>query len=321
MLRYLINLINLIPNFFQILRIVNEIQPEIIHIHYINELALSIALMRFHPFIVTVWGSDILVTPRKLKILNWMVGYVLRKTDLITCDAEHMKQAMVQLGVDASKIKIIYFGTDVKKFCPEARSQTLRQELDFDNHPVVISLRSFEPIYDIETLIRAVPLVLKEAPETNFLIIGRGSQESKLKKLAEASGVLDKIKFTGWIPNDELPRYLASADIYISTSLSDAGLAASTAEAMACELPVVVTDFGENREWVRNQEGGFVIPLSNSQLLAEKIIYLVKNRDARRNFGRFNRKIIEEKNNYYLEMKKMEEVYNSVKNEFFKISH
>ena len=319
-LRYLINFLYLIPNLLRISRIINNIQPDIIHIHYINELALCAALIKSRPLIITVWGSDILVTPRNFKLLNRMVRYVLRKADLITCDAKHMKKAMVRLGVEESKIKIIYFGTDVKKFCPEKRSQTLREELDFDNHPLVISLRSFEPIYDIETLIRTVPLVLKKAPETNFLIIGRGSQELKLKKLAESLGVLDKIKFTGWIPNDELPRYLASADIYVSTSLSDAGLAASTAEAMACELPVIVTDFGENKEWVKDGDGGSVIPLSNPKILAEKIIYLTKNKDARVNFGKFNRKIIEERNNYYKEMGKMEEEYNKIKNEFCKTS-
>ncbi len=98
-------------------------------------------------------------------------------------------------------------------------------------------------------------------------------------------------------------------DVYVSTSLSDAGLAASTAEAMACGLPVVITDFGDNRKWIEDGESGFIVPLKDPKALAEKIIYLLKNKDIRREFGMRNRKIIEEKNNYYREMEKMENSY------------
>ena len=108
------------------------------------------------------------------------------------------------------------------------------------------------------------------------------------------------------IPHDELPRYLTSANIFVSTALSDAGLAASTVEAMDCGLPVVITDSGDNRKWVEDGVNGFIIPLKDPKTLAEKIIYLLKNPDVGKEFGMRNRKIIEERNDYYKEMKKME---------------
>jgi len=98
-------------------------------------------------------------------------------------------------------------------------------------------------------------------------------------------------------------------DVYVSTSLSDAGIAASTAEAMACRLPVVVTDVADNKKWVDNGVNGFVVPIKDPKSLAEKIIYLLQNENIRKKFGKINRKIIEEKNNYYKEMKKMEDIY------------
>ncbi len=98
-------------------------------------------------------------------------------------------------------------------------------------------------------------------------------------------------------------------DVYVSTSLSDAGIDASTAEAMACGLPVVVTDVADNKKWVDNGVNGFVVPVKDPKSLAEKIIYLLQNEDIRKKFGKINRKIIEERNNYYKEMKKMEDIY------------
>jgi glycosyltransferase involved in cell wall biosynthesis len=119
----------------------------------------------------------------------------------------------------------------------------------------------------------------------------------------------ESVKFIGFVRNDRLPDYLNSVDVYVSTSLSDAGIAASTAEAMACGLPVIVTDVADNRMWVEDGANGFVIPTKNPKLLAERIIHLLKNEDIRRRFGNINRKIIEQRNNYYVEMQKMEGIY------------
>jgi len=105
---------------------------------------------------------------------------------------------------------------------------------------------------------------------------------------------------------------LNNADIYVSTSLSDSGLAASTAEAMASGLPVIVSDSGDNRQWVDDNKGGFVIPLKSPEILAEKIIYLLKNKTLLKSFGEYNRKIIEERNNYHKEMGKMEKLYEEI---------
>lgn len=220
-----------------------------------------------------------------------------------------MMEALIKLGVDSKKIVVVYFGTDTQKFNPEKRNEMLKIEFGTYKLPVIISLRNFEPEYDIKSLVKSIPIVLNAVPEAKFEIAGSGSHEAELKELAKSLGVSDSTRFVGWIPNDKLPKHLASADVYVSTSLSDAGLAASTAEAMACELPVVITDFGDNRKWVEDGVNGFIVPLKNPKTLAEKIIYLLENEDVRKEFGKRNRKIIEEKNNYYKEMEKMENIY------------
>jgi glycosyltransferase involved in cell wall biosynthesis len=152
-------------------------------------------------------------------------------------------------------------------------------------------------------------LVLKEIPEAKFVIAGRGAEEKRLKDLAKLLGVSDGVKFVGFIRNDELPAYLTTIDVYVSTSLSDAGIATSTAEAMSCGLSVVITDNADNRKWVIDEENGFLVPAKDPKALAEKIIYLLRNEDVRKRFGQINRKIIEERNNYYKEMEKMERIY------------
>jgi glycosyltransferase involved in cell wall biosynthesis len=220
-----------------------------------------------------------------------------------------MKESMTKLGIAPEKVNIICFGVDTRKFSPGISSETLRAKLGVYDAPTVISLRNLDLLYDVESLVRSVPLVLKSIPESKVVIAGKGSEERKLKELAESLGVSNSIKFVGFIPNDELPQYLNSVDVYVSTSLSDAGIAASTAEAMSCGLPVIVTDVADNRDWIEDGVNGLVIPTKEPKALAEKIIFLLKNEEIRKKFGEVNRKIIEGRNNYYKEMEKMEDIY------------
>ena len=287
---------------------VKEIDPDILHAHYVSHYGVYGALTGFKPFVVTAWGSDVLIEASSI-IKQPLVRYALKRADLITCDAGHMQKAMIRLGADSDKINLVGFGIDTGKFSPGQKSETLRAKLEIYNSPVVISLRTLEPLYDVESLIRSVPLVLKEIPETKFLIAGKGSEERRLKKLAASLGVSESVKFMGFIPNDELPEYLTTSDVYVSTSPCDAGIAASTAEAMACGLPVIVTDVAENKKWVEDGVNGFLIPVKDPKSLAEKTVYLLKNEDINKNFGKCNRKIIVERNNYYKEMEKMEYLY------------
>jgi glycosyltransferase involved in cell wall biosynthesis len=290
-------------------KMIKEIKPDVLHVHYAVGYGLMGALSGFHPFILSVWGSDVLVAPKQSKIYKLTVELAIRRADVIHCDADHIVAPLIKLGANPEKIKLIYFGVDTQKFMPIQGKEKLRRELGIFDSPTVISSRSLEPIYDIETLINSIPLVLKEIPEAKFLIVGEGSQEPKLKEKAKSLGISQSVKFTGRIPNDELPKYLNSADIYVSTSLSDAGLASSTAEAMACGLPVVITDFGDNRKWVEDGENGFLVPLRNPEALASRILALLSDKEKRIKFGQINRQTIEERNDLQKEMRKIEELY------------
>jgi glycosyltransferase involved in cell wall biosynthesis len=302
---------NILAVIFKMKKLIKTIDKQVLHIHYAGTNGLVGSLSGFHPRIITAWGSDVLIAGRS-GIKRPLVKFVLNKADLITCDADHMKKTMIRMGIHEKKIRIIYFGTDTTKFNRRPKNEALRKQLAAQDGPIIISLRSLEPVYDVESLIRAAPLVLSRIPNASFVVGGEGSQMNSLKELAESLGVSKNVRFTGIIANHMLPDYLNLSDIYVSTSLSDAGLAASTAEAMACALPVVVTDSGENSLWVKDGEGGFLVPVKNPVVLSEKILYLLKNPHKSRQYGLFNRRIIQKRNNYRIEMGKMERLYHEV---------
>ena len=164
------------------------------------------------------------------------------------------------------------------------------------------------PVYDVITLIKAVPIILAEFPATKFIIIGKGKQEKHLYELASSLGILDKVRFLGWIEHDKLPSYLSSSDIYVSTSLSD-GASNSLLEAMACGLAPIVSDIPANRQWIKESENGFFFPISNHITLAEKVIQLLGDSDMKTIFGIRSRSIVEIKADPEIEMQKLESIY------------
>ena len=295
----------------EITRLLRKIHPNIIHAHFLGHFGilagLYSSLTGFHPIVISVWGRHNLIVARGM--WRYLMKHALKKADVVHCDAEHMIGLLTKLGAAPQKIKLINFGIDTRKFSPEQRSERFREESGVLNSPTLISLRRADSRGGVEYLIQAIPLVMKEVPEAKFIIGGQDSTKTDLKELAKSLGVSQSIKFVGLIPNEELPQYLASSDVYVSTSLSDAGLAASTAEAMACGLPAVITDFGDNRKWVEDGVNGFIVPLKDPKTLAEKIIYLLGNEAIRVEFGERNRKIIEQRNSYYKEMEKMDNIY------------
>lgn len=301
--------IGFIPSAIQTRRMINKIKPDIVHAHYVTTYGFYGAFSGFHPFIASAWGSDVLTFP-KSRISKGMVRFVLNKADLITCDGENSKDAMINLGEDSQKIKIVYHGVDTKEFSPEQKDKELIKKLfGEEKFPAVISARSLRPMYDIGTLIKAMPSILKKISDAKFIIAGEGSEQNYFKELAKSLGILNSIRFVGYIPHNELPKYLASSDVYVSTSLWDGGIAVATLDAMACELAPVVTDVADNRKWIKDGENGFIVPIKKPKLLAEKVIYLLENKKIRKKFGEISRNIVKEKQEYEKEMKKMETLY------------
>ena len=105
-----------------------------------------------------------------------------------------------------------------------------------------------------------------------------------------------------------MPEYLSCADIYVSSSFSD-GTSVALIEAMACALPVVVTDIPSNHEWVSDSKNGYFVPTGDSKALAERIVYLFRNDDIRRKMGEANMKITCNRADWDKNYNKLEQIY------------
>lgn len=302
----------LIPNFLETIRILKKINPDLVHLHAQYHYTPPIILAHF-PFILTSWGLEVLTLPGADFLTKTSATFTARKALGVTVDAKFLKDIWVKIGIHENKIHVIPFGVDTNIFNRNVSGEAIRKELQINrNDIVVISTRYFfNDHYNVECLIKAVPLILKKHENVRFIIKGEGPLENYLKRLTQKLNVSKNVNFVRFVPYDKIAQYLSVADIYVSTCFIDS-TSVSLLEAMACGLAPVVTDITGNREWIENGVNGFLFPPRNSEALAEKVTQLIENQHLRKSFGEKCFQIIKQRATWEKCVSDMEALYTSL---------
>jgi len=290
-------------------RIIRRVQPDVLHSCYIREHGYYGFLSRFHPVLSMPWGSDVLVRPDKTEYDAEIVRLTLQGADTITCDCELVKSRIMQIAdCPSDKVTVFPWGVDLTNYRPVDGPSVIRERLGWQSNDVLIMNRQFEPIYGIEYFLGALPAVIRNCPKVRILMIGKGSLEEKLRSIVRQEKLSDYVCFAGIVDDRDMSQHLNAADIYVTTSLSD-GTSASMLEAMACGLPVVVSDAPAYFEWVQDGINGYIVPRKNSKVLAERLIDLIKNQSLRQKMGQRNLQIAQERADWEHNFDILEGVY------------
>jgi glycosyltransferase involved in cell wall biosynthesis len=291
-------------NAYRIRGLVRSIRPDILHAHYLTTYGFVGFLLHFPKYVVTIWGSDILVTPKTSWYHRLLAKSVLGASDLVTCDSEAARDACLLYCNQPEKVKVVLWGVDLSTF--QERADDHR-----DHTPVtILSTRHFNPVYNIDTIIRSIPRVAEKYPGVKYLLKAvLIEQKDELEHLAASLEVTERIEIVcGNIPYPELPKFLYRGDIFISVPSSDSS-SISLLEAMACGLPVIVSDIPANHEWITDGWNGLIVPVRDPAKLADAIITLAQNPELRQLFGRRNARIIRDRADRRNHMAHMEELY------------
>ncbi|MDI6641513.1 MAG: asparagine synthase (glutamine-hydrolyzing), partial [Elusimicrobiota bacterium] len=143
------------------------------------------------------------------------------------------------------KIVMISGAVDTEKFKPAEDKNSVRQELGLKlNKIILLTVRNLVPRMGLENLIIAFRQVLKVNKNIELIIVGQGYLESKLKNLTNQLQLNEFVKFTGFVPDELLPKYYQSADLFILPTYDLEGFGLVTIEALSCGLPVLGTPIG-----------------------------------------------------------------------------
>ena len=289
-----------------------RLRPDVLNGHFVTVWGYLAAWSHYRPFVMTPWGTDIFRDPARTPLFQNLAVQVLRTADIVVCDSQTMEEATLGFGINPSKTRRIGLGVVTGLFSPSSRTKQLANRLGDPASLLVVSIRNLRPIYNVEMLIRAIPLVVGRVSKALFVIGGDGEQSSYLHGLAEDLGVAASVRWLGWVPHDQVPELLASCDVYVSTSLSDS-TSLSLQEAMACQLAPTATDIPANREWITDGQNGFIVSPGDVVALAGRIIQLLESNELRNEFGVRSRQIIQRHAEERREMMKLERTFQSLR--------
>lgn len=293
---------------FRTVRYISKQSPDIIHAHYLGWNGVLSLLFPKSRLVLTAWGSDIVYNSQKW-LMRFFIKWMMKRADIITCDAHHLRDKMMALGAPREKIKIVMFGIDENIFYSKRPPFTMSES---NSKFVIGSIRNLYPVYDVITVLRAAKLVLARRDDVLFYVGGSGPDLSLLKEYVVDNSLEDRVVFLGRLDSSQLRDFYDGLDIYVSTALSDGGIASSTAEAMLCGRPVVITDVAENSHWVKDGEHGRLFDCHDFSSLAKIILDLLDDQQAAIELGLRSKETIIVNNTYANEMEKMFTIYKNI---------
>jgi glycosyltransferase involved in cell wall biosynthesis len=218
---------------------------------------------------------------------------ILRRADRIAAVSRELQRWLVDLGVEESRISVVPNAVDPERFAvaPEARA-VVRRRLGANGTPIVAFVGTLRPWHDPAILVRALGLLRARGDEARLLIVGDGPERRRVEQLASEERVSSLLTFTGSVPHDEVPEYLAAADVAVASYHPDTGRYFSPLklfEYQAAGLPVVAAELGEIPHCVRGGETGFLYPPGDAEALADALATLIEDRERGAELGRRGR--------------------------------
>jgi glycosyltransferase involved in cell wall biosynthesis len=225
--------------------------------------------------------------------------FLWKKFDSVTVVVGDLEKKLREIfNYKAKNVRIIYNGTDHTKFYP---SQDLRKEFrkkyGLEGFFLVGTVGRFYKVKDHFTLIRGFKHFRSLIPNTKLVLVGgdavRGDKyKERYVQLIEELGLNDDVVIIPPVTDPET--VMNTFDIFVLSSISE-GCSNVILEAMACGIPLVVTNTGGNPELVKDHDNGLLFEVGNDKELAEKLQYLYDHPEVRERFSRQNIKLVKEK--------------------------
>ncbi len=247
----------------------------------------------FHFLVVKLLSGRLLNAERAL----------LNSANVITAVSLSCATEIREYHLINKEITVVSNGVDSAFFVPAKNKDT--------DNPYILYSGRLETRKGLATLVESAKFVCKQYPNTNFMLVGKGTIGDYLKKMASRLSLENNFHFVGHVSDrNKLLQYYQSSTVYVLPSYYE-GLPTALLEAMSCGIPVVATNVEGSSEVINSGETGLLVSPRDPEKLAEAILKLLDNEELRKQVGLKAREHI--KNNYDWEIitDRIEEIYKS----------
>ncbi len=224
-----------------------RVQPDILHAHQVTIAGWLGALTGFHPFVISAWGSDLLMAPQHSLWQRWKTQFAIRRCDRLITPSSLLKEAALQLGAPPSRIHVIPWGVETEIFSPTPMDRDITRKafgIHSDAH-VILSPRGLRPLYNHDIVIDAVAQLIPEFPSLHLCFLDFNPDVTYKEALQQKILNLNLTDRVSWLPpqpdRSAMARLYRMADTVISIPSSE-GYGFSVYEALACGTPAIISD-------------------------------------------------------------------------------
>lgn len=217
----------------------------------------------------------------------------VRRGDVVLANSQALAGVMAEdYHYPLSRVQVLPLGIDTDRFQPY-ETRWLRAHLGLEaDAPILLYVGRLERRKGVEVLVEAFARVRAKHPKATLLLAGfstdtgpgQASLLEYLKQQAGATGALDRIRFLGHVPYDELPRYYSGCDLFLAPSLYEP-FGMVYLEAMACGKTAIGCDAGGVPEIIRHGQTGVLVPPGDATALAATLDHLLDEPDRRHAIG------------------------------------
>lgn len=282
------------------------------HEYYVGLFAHNLAIGKF--------GEEVSARTRLGRL--WVLYTHL--SELLACKlvtavivvVEENVERLVCLGISKAKIVVVSNTVDMERL-KGFEKKTPRRLLE--NKFIVSYVGGFGHFRGIDTLIRALPLVVQKVPHIHLLIVGGRSptERKNLENLSEKLGIRAHVTFTGWVPFEKAMEYMQISNLsaipYHSTPFTNATVPHKIFQAMCLKKPVLVSDVKPLKRIVEETGCGSIFQAGNYTQLANNILKLINNPKLIEEMGEKGRKAIKNKYNWGIDGRKLLKLYSELR--------
>ena len=299
-------------------QLVQDIQPDVLAAHYVALYGWLAASTAFHPLALHLWGGDIMREQGAFRFPgNRLTPRALHQADLVTAQSAYMLQLARPYMKPGAEGIVARIGVDLDQFSPDQSDRTWRHRLGLDCQAIILSPRPFRPVYNIETIVAAMPHVLARVPEARLILKDYafnkpdGGYRSQIQVMIAERSLQDVVQIVEEIPHAEMPSLLRSADVVVSVSLSD-GFSVAVLEAMACGVPLVLSRLPHIDELIVDGTNALTVPATDPVMLADAIVRVLNDEALRASMISANLDLVRTHASFQTELEKVESLYERI---------
>lgn len=228
-------------------RYVRRIRPDILHAHQLTGAGWLGAMANYHPFVVSGWGSDILLEPHKSGLRRLLINLVLRRCDALTVPSALMYHDAASLAASEARLHLIPWGIETDIFHPHPNDRlATRHRLSLaPDAKVILCPRGVRRIYNIHIILEAIRPIIRQEPKLRLVILLKSVDEAYLSELKQLVIANELDEFVRWLPARKTPAEMAClyrmADAVVSIPSSE-GYGFTVYEALATGCPTIISD-------------------------------------------------------------------------------